>query len=256
VIFTQNRDNYDNGEYNQNKNTIGSVIFKAFKWFIYAIGLLIIGIVIYRFISTATPSELKNYIIKSDTIEKAYSESVSAKEEFKIYRLEMRNPFSLGDALFVLNPYYLENAENLQLTLRCKNSEVQNLIGSYNYDDDNTSKFYYYLKITDTTPINETKTESETSETEVKAIPNYRFIEPVNSSSFGEAADRYKYFTVSFDGVKIDYANTKVEFYVFVSRYDGNTVYDEANYLARFTIFDINMPKTKLNAKNFKIDQK
>ena len=268
MIFTQNRDDGEN-EYaqsqNKNKNKIASVIFKTFKWFIYAIGIFILGVVIYRFMSTATPSQLKNYIIQSDTIKNVYSDSISAKKDFLMYKFDQRDPFSLGDALFVENVYYLETAENLQLTMRSKNADVQGVFGSYDiasYDYNIPNPFKFYLKVTDTIPINETESEtsntsntSSTSSADINSSLNYVIIEPVNSSSFGETADRYKYFTVSFDGVKIDYANTKVELYVFINKTEGETVFDENNTLARFTIFDINMPKTKLNAENFKIDK-
>ena len=181
-------------------------------------------------VSTGLPKELKNYIIKSDKIEKAYK---NLKDDFKMYKIDIRGAFSMGDALFVDNVYYLESVENLQLTMRCKNSRIANINSDLN---SLIPLFRYYLKVS------------------LDVDTDYIMLEPVNQSAFGKETDRYRYFVLSFDDVKIEYAKTKVELYVFMNDSDDEAAFDEDDYKARFTLFDVNMPKTKLQAKKFKLD--
>ena len=222
-------------------------MWRIFKWIVYSVALVIIGIVAARLIATSTPGELKNYIISSNKIERAYNISVDAKDEFKIYQIKLRSPFGLGDNLFINNVYYLENAENLQLTLRCKNSRFENLSGSF---------FKVYLKVTDTSGVFEIDVETgelnEAPENASKAWHSV-ILETVNQDIFGKNSNRYMYFVYSFDDVKINYADTKVELYVFDNSSGDITEFDEDKALARFTLFDVNMPKLKINAKKFKL---
>lgn len=211
----------------------------------YSVCLLIIAVVIFRMVSTGEPGELKNYIIKSDKIEKAYKE---LKENFKMYQIKIRDTFAMGDALFVDNIYYLESAENMQLTLRFKNSRLEEMFG-YSPDGDNAissrpSFFRYYLKVSS---VNPNAGDIESS----NYILDYVILETVNENSFGKDTDRYSYYVLSFDDVKIEYATTKVELYVVKNNIVGETVFDEDDYSARFTLFDVNMPKTKVQAKKF-----
>jgi len=183
--------------------------------------------VAFRLISTGLPGELKNYIIKSGGIEKAYAASTEAKSEFKIYKFELRDPFALGDALYLESALYFENAENLQFTLRCKGSGLREM-GL----DKPFARFY------------------------LKVYPDFSEIDPEYiilrfNALESHPKGRYEYLALSFDGVKIDYAKTKVEMYLL-----GDGAFEEFNEnetLARFTLFDVNMTKKKMAAKKFKL---
>ena len=220
------------------------------RWIIYSVCIFIIAITAYRLIASGAPDELKNYIITSDKIEKAHLTAISAKDEFKIYKIDIRDSFAIGDAIFADNIYYLENAENLQLTLRCKNSRLQAMFG-YVPDDEVTISlrppfFKYYLKVSSVNP--------DADIDESSYIQDYVVLETVNESAFGKDSDRYRYYVLSFDGVQIEYATTKVELFAFDSSSGIIPMFDENAYLARFTLFDINMPKEKIPAKKFRFN--
>ena len=103
------------------------------------------------------------------------------------------------------------------------------------YDGSETSVFMYYLKVS------------------LDVDSDYIMLEPVNVSAFGKDTGRYRYFTASFEDVKIDYAKTKVELFVLKNRSDFNGLALDDDHIARFTVFDVNMPKTKIPAKKFKL---
>ena len=230
----QYNENY-NDEFNRDKTQKKSWIAQCFRWIVCGVAILIVLIVIYRVISTGTPNELKNYIIKTKRIDTAYS---SLKEDFKIYKIDIRDAFSMGDALFAENIYYLENAESFQVTVRLKNSRLKELFKDYGDD-----KFMFYLKVSTVNP------DIDVSELQDGYILDYVFLNAANESIFGSVDDKYKYITLVFEDVKINYANTKVELYVFESNKVGEI--DEKQHDVRFTLFDINMPKTKADAKKF-----
>ena len=77
-------------------------------------------------------------------------------------------------------------------------------------------------------------------------------MDPSDEAAFGKDTGRYRYFVYSFSGVEIDYANSTVELYIFLA--DEEYFPDEEYAVARFAIFDINMPKEKISAKNFDWD--
>lgn len=210
----------------------------------WSLGVFIFGIIIFRLISTGTPSELKNYIIKSDGIEKAYKASGN---DFTIYKIDVRSPFTFGDAIYAESVLYLENAENMQFIIRCKNEAVNKLLDYYD-NSDSKLPFKFYLKVSDTS----TGTDAE-SENDGDSDWDYIILEPQGLVTFGKDTGRYKYFMTSFDGVKIDYANTKVELYMLMNSVRGEIIFSEEEAFARFTIFDINMPKSKVAAKKFKL---
>jgi len=235
-------------DYNEDKDKTKkkSWLRQFFKWTVYIIASLIVIITAYRLISTGMPKELKNYIIKTEKIEQAYS---NLKDDFKIYKIKIRDTFSMGDALFADNIYYFENAESLQVTVRLKNSRLRELFEDYG-EDNSTAFFVFYLKVSYVNPdINST---SELEETPY--ILDFDILDVTNQSVLGEPDDKYQYITMNFDDVKINYANTKVELYVFENSALDEIVFDEDEYDARFTLFDINMPKTKLNVKKFDLD--
>ena len=193
------------------------------------------GTIIYRIISTATPDELKNYIIKSDKIEKSYQD---LKDNFKIYDINIREPFAIDDAMFADNVYYLESVGNMQLTLRCKNSSFEDL-------EDLSGAFKVYLK------IYEIDVDSTVPIEEYVPPEDYILLETTDEKTFGKNTDRYTYFVYSFDGLKIDYAKTKVELYIFKNSPGKIAEYKEKDSIARITLFDVNMPKKRVPAKKF-----
>jgi len=247
--------NYQDGEndnYGYGEPKKKSAFLTAAKWTVYSICILIIIIVIYRLISTATPKELKNYLINSPKIEETYK---NLKDDFMIYQIDVRIPFALGDALFIEKVYYLESAENFQIMMRCKNEKLARLKLS---SLDESFKVWLKLSTRKDTPETETSAEifTETTEntTESGDWITDCVIEPTTIKTFGKSSDRYKYYVYSFDGVKIDNVKSKVEFYIFDDDNSGEIIYDEENALVRFTMFDINMSKKKVQMKKFTLD--
>jgi len=233
---------YGNGDSNYGEGAVKkrSAALKIIKWMIYLLCILILAVLIYRFVSTGLPKELKNYIIKNPEIEETYNK---LKDKFKIYKMDIRNPFGWGDALFIENVYYLENAENLQFTMRCKTNRFEYFSDSIN-SASSIRAFGAYLKVSEITGVDETS----------DAAQNYIVIEHNHSQQFGEFTDRYIYFVFNFDGVKIDFENSRVELYIFTNSFSDVAPFDEDKALARFTIFDVTMSMTKMQAKKFNLD--
>ena len=192
----------------------------VFRWMIYSVCIFLLIVVVYRSVSMGTPGELKNYIVKTGPVASAHAKY---GDDLIIYRINIRNAFGLRDVLFLDDVYYLESAETLQLTLRVKNSGLALVY-----------PFEFRLKVSGAAP------------------EDYIVLNPLAYSSFGVDTDRYSYFLASFDGVEIDYANSTVELYIFPR---GEEYFPDEEYaIARFTIFDINMPKEKIPAKKFDWD--
>ena len=212
---------YDPDE-NKKKFGAGTVL----RWIIYSVCIFTIAAVAFRLVTTGPPGELKNYIIKSESVKKAREESGNG---LTVYKIDVRNSFSLGDALYIESVYYIESAENLQVTLRLRNGRFEELGGE--------SPFWPLLSV----GIRETERDENTG----PAVT----AEPSDEYSVGKTSDRYRYFVYSFDGVKIDYVNSVIRLYIFI---EGDAGFPDEGYsIARFTIFDINMPKSKAPAKNF-----
>ena len=214
--YRYNGDQNDTGEpENKKKFGVGSVL----KWIVYSVCVFIAAAVIFRLITTKTPGELKNYIIKTESVNAAYAKQ---KNELTIYKIDVRSAFALGDALYIENVYYIEAAENLQITLRLNNTRLPELRGG--------APFLPLLS------VGEAENEPEKTE-------------PKDSRSVGKTTDRYRYFVYCFEDVKIDYAKSIVELFIFFG--------DEENYpdieyaAAKFMIFNINMPKSKVKTKIF-----
>jgi len=204
-----------------------SWMFRVLGWITCSVSLIVIAIVIYRCASIGMPSELKNYILGSPEIEGARAE---LGEGFVMYGLDIRNAFGMGDAFYAANIYYLESAENLQLTLRCKTSRFRGLFDS---PGEPGRPFAAYLKISGGEEGGEIVLQS------------------AGEAKFGKNSDSYVYFVYSFDGVAIDYAKSRLDLYIFDNEPGAVAPYDEDAYMTRFTLFDVNMPKTKLQLKNF-----
>lgn len=224
----------DDEEYGGGNKKKKSSMFRAFKMIVYSVSIIVIVVTIYRVVSIGMPSELKNYLVGSQRIEQAHA---SQNDDFVMYSLGIRNAFGRGDAFFVDNVYYLESAETLQLTLRCKTSRFPVLFGSSG-EPVLAQPFEAYLKISETSGGDEL---------------DYIVLETSDEVKFGKNNDRYVYFVYSFEDVAIDYANSKLELYVFDNASAAAAPFDEDRCLARFTLFDINMPKTKVQLKKFTI---
>lgn len=274
-ISTNNRNKYDDNDrevIHDDEGNKKSGAGRIIRWIIYSVCIFLITIVIFRVISTGTPGELQNYIIKSESVEKAYSEF---KDELLIYKISMRNTFAVGDAFYIDSVYYIEDAENLQLTLRFKTNRSDRFGELYpEFSDSSEFPFKLYLKVSYTnTNINagsETDIESEEEKQEetdeetfdlTGANWKYDVFETGDEQAFGKVTDKYRYFVVSFDGVKIDYANTKVELYLFIDGLNNPGENDDfakvaGKALAQMTVFDINTPKSKVQAKKFDLGAK
>jgi len=151
--------------------------------------------------------------------------------------------------------YYLENAENLQITLRCKNSALAEMrlenLGAAGEINSEKPLFKFYLRTS--VKISES-TDGEESEGELEDDRVYDVLSVSGTAKeeiFGKDGDRYRYYALSFGEVIIDYANTKLELFIMRNSPDGEPEFDEDDFLARFTLFDVNMPKTKIPAKKF-----
>jgi len=208
-----------------------SLMFRILRWITGSVSLIVIAIVIYRCASVGMPSEVKNRIIGNKEIERAHAE---LGDGFLMYKLEIRNPFGAGDAFFCDNAYYLESAKTLQLTLRCKTSRCGALLEPF---EEGGRPFAAYLKIS-----------GEESEEVEETV-----LQSANEAKIGKNRDNYVYFVYSFEGVAIDYKNSKIEFCIFDNEPGTMAPFEEGEYMARFTLFDVNMPKTKLKLKNFSL---
>ena len=221
------------GGYKKKKSRLLAVM----RWMVYSVSIIVIVISAYRCVSIAMPAELKNYIIESQEIERARDE---LGDGFVMYTLEIRSPFGRGDAFFADNVYYLESAGTLQCTLRCKTNRFPDVFG----DPKETAlarPFKTYLKIS----------EAPGEENQAAEEGQYELLEAEDEAGFGKNGDSYVYFVYSFRGVKIDYEKSKLELYVFDDT-SGTAFFDEDGCMARFTLFDVNMEKKKIQLKQFR----
>jgi len=171
-------------------------------------------------------------MIKTESAEKTYA---ALKEDFIIYKIKVRDFFAVGDAVFISDVYYLESAKSLQLTVRIKNNDIKQILG----ESVQKTPFKLFLSVF-------TK---EGQDEKGAVCGNSARIDPSDKNAFGNDESRYRYFVYSFENVEIDYANSTVELYIFPG--DEENFPNEEYAMARFTIFDINMPKEKLPAKKF-----
>jgi len=234
---------FDENEYNEQsgydqKTKKPSPVAKSLRWTVYIVCIFFIGIFAIRLFGTSHPGELKNYIIPNEKIKASYAE---LENDFKIHQLQIRDVFTLGDALFASNVYYLESADNLQLTIRCKNSSLNELNERYNTDIE--KPFGYYLKIYNDFTNNQN---------------DYIIITASNEEMFGKPSDRYSYIIVNFDGVEIDVdsADIKVELYLTLNKItepgaEDNIILDEPDDIARFNLLDRTISLKKLRARDF-----
>ena len=199
--------------------------------------VVILAVFIARLVSLNDPEEIKAIL----TDEKIESDIEKLGGDFLIYKITLRNAFSVQDAFFVNNVVYLESSRSLQMTLRCKKNRFADInevlkAGKEDYD----SLLNLYLRVTQ-------KSENGGDDiTEIKeADKKYRF-----------ENKNYEYIRVSFSGVNIDYVNSKAELFLYPKSADGAAVfesYNEEDIIAQFNIFDINMPKSKVNIKDFQL---
>ena len=105
----QNKELYNGGEEAAKKENLVVVIF---RWFMISMFILIVGIVIFRQISSATPRKLQNYLISNPEIKEAY---MDLKDDLKIYQIDTKiHPYDVNeidDALSIEKVYYIEDTE-------------------------------------------------------------------------------------------------------------------------------------------------
>lgn len=227
------------------------IFLKILKYMLYSIPLLILVTIIVRFVTLTDPPESR-FILNTDTIESVYN---NLGENFLVYEIRIRNPFTLGDTFRVLDAVYLESSRDFQLTLRSKKNrleevldflEIRNILTAANRL--NTERFVDLLRLylrastrvfTYTNGIRE-----ETLVTELFEI----------SASYWFENNRYEYIRVNFSGVVLDYVNTRLELFVFDNQREIDTGYlENADYLGRVTIFDIRMPKQRTRMDRLEI---
>ena len=167
--------------YGDDTNIKKSIVPKILRWTVYLLCIIIIIIVIYRSVSIGTPKELENYIIITPAIEESYK---NLKDKFTIYEIDLRNPFGWGDALFIAKLYYLENAENLQITLRCKTGRFEFLSDPF-WVVSSIRPFGAYAKLS----VISADGESEDDSAQDHIIHSYA------SNMFGNYSDKYIYLS-------------------------------------------------------------
>ena len=223
----------DTGTETKEKKITG---FKIFKWIVYILLLIILAVIIMRLISINDPKDSK-LILTDSGIE---SDIESLGDNYTAYKIDIRDSFDLDDAFFVNNVVYLESSQNLQLTLRCKKNRFSDILSALNEDKQVKRNYAALLKVYLKVMTKASDGGDDTADIK-EVYQNYNF----------DTAN-YEYLRLSFSGVKIDYVKSKLQLYLFATDADGAAEFSEDDYIAQFTLFDINMPKAKVNIKNFK----
>lgn len=218
------------------------ILLKILKYVLYMTPLVIVLIVAIRLVSSGDPQESGN-ILNTYAFESAYQ---NLGGDFLMYKIRVKDNFEIGDALCVLDVLYLESSHDLQLTLRGKKNRFEEIcsvldLTSVNYAD----LLKLYLRVT-------TKIPADNSD----EIPQETFVADIFeiSESYLFENERYEYIRVNFSDIYVDYAKTKLELFIFDKlREFSPEDLDNSHYIARFTLFDINMPKEKVKADKFEV---
>lgn len=230
-----------------------------FRWTVYAVVILMLAVVFSRLMILKDPKDI-NVIL---TDEKISAEIANLGNNFIVYKISAPNPFVFGDVFYINNIVYLESSENLQITLRCKKNRFENLLKDLQTDGykSYSGLLAFYLKVsTKSEAADEIDEIDEVDETDKTDAPD-KSKNPDESKNADYTADaidishqynfeteNYEYIRLSFDGVKINYAKSKVELYVWP---EYTTEYNDGEFIARIIIFDIITPKEKVKIKNF-----
>lgn len=268
ILFSYNYDD-DNKDYTEDKDKKKKITVAGFlKFCVYIIVALILAAIIIRLSTTKDPKEAE--LILAD--HKIGTDINNLGEDFIIYKIQPPNPFAIDDAIFLANVVYLESSENLQITVRCKKNRFENILKNMESDDyiNYAELVKFYLKVSTKSEISEISEKSEishetehTDEDEMGSTDaanetneTNNVIETENLIDYFDVSqkyvfdnERYEYIRISFDGVKIDYTNSKVELFILPEYMTVD--YDPEKFLVRFIVFDLLTPKSKEKIKNF-----
>jgi hypothetical protein len=182
---------------------------------VFLVCILILALIVFRSISGETPKDLENYITGRH---EEYKNSKNAGKITQInpvsrFSKDLQNPLEYDESLVIETVYYIEEAKNLQIILKCKNIEIQPLISN------SKEPFVLFLTINTLNDI-ELKENAELITWGDSAS---------NAEIFGKNTDKYRYFVYSFDDVVIDYGASQVNLQVSVN--------DENNMRWQFSIY-------------------
>lgn len=191
----------------QEENFMDGIKSAWFGRIVFSICILILAIIVFRSISVGTPKELKNYITGSHEEYKKTNNDVKITQINAINRFskDMQNPLEYDESLCIESIYYIEDAKNLQIILKCKNIEIQPMILN------SEEPFVLFLTIN---TLND-----------ITLKENAELIAWNDSSStaeiFGKNTDKYQYFVYSFDDVTIDYGVSQVDLQISINSEDN-----------------------------------
>ena len=225
------------------------IFLKILKYAFLSIPLLVIITLIVRIAMDNDPPE-SQFILNNSIIRN--SSNSNNLEDFVVYSIRLRNPFTNGDTFRVSDAVYLESSRDLQLTLRSKKNRFEDLRNALNAPE-STEKFSdllrLYVRVTTRIPTDTGGVRGETLVREVIEIS--ADVPPLLFEN-----NNYEYMRVSFGGIYIDYRCTmsRLDLFIFDNIREINLGdLDNARYLGRVTLFDINMPRERTNLSNFKI---
>ena len=217
-------------------------LLKILKYALILTPAMIVLIIVVRLISSGDPPESR-LIINTYDFQTAHNR---LGNDFAIYKINVRNPFAVGDVFRVTDILYLESSRDLQLSFRGKKNrfeEVRDYLntagGSY------ADLLKLYLRVTTRT---------------VTDIPGEILEETLSAELFETSAqylfenERYEYIRVNFSGIEIDARRTKLELFAFdkLCEFDPDDL-DNSEYIARITLLDINMPREKVKIERYEI---
>ena len=217
------------------------ILLKVLKYALIITPAMIVLIVILRVFSSGDPPESK-LIINTHSFETAYKK---LGNDFVMYKINLRNPFAVGDVFCVVDTFYLESSQDLQLSFRGKKNRFGEIRDYLNIASDNYAGLLkLYLRAT-TRALTDIPggIQEETLFTEIfETSAQYLF-----------ETERYEYIRVNFSGIEAD-TKTKLELFVFDNlREFAPDDLDNSGYIARITVLDINMPRERVKIERYKI---
>jgi len=215
---------------------------KVLKYTLFITPAIVLLIIIIRLVSSGDPPESR-MIMNTYNFETAYH---NLGNDFVMYKINVRSPFAINDTFCVVDAFYLESSRDLQLSFRGKKNRFEELRAILNISSENYADLIkLYLRVT-TSVITDIpgEVQEETLVTEIFEI----------SARYLFENDRYEYIRVNFSDIKVDYRRTRLELFAFdkLREYDLDDL-NNAEFLARITIFDIHMPKERARVERFEI---
>ena len=250
---------YDSDNYPTSEKKKPNILGKIAKWSVYLLIAFIYGVFMIKIFTSCDPSESKILLFDDDAITVYHS---IGEENFVLYDIKSRDNFGDGDTFFIDNVVYLESSEQLQFTMRYKKNRLDSYREVYYSQVDEYKRYSgNLLEVFDLT-LQVSNMSSDLEPSFHQEYYTYQF-----------ETDNYYYHRVNFNNIKIDYRESKVELFVTLSGIESvahrimlveafttsgtNSIniekITEGDYFARFTIFDINTAKEKINMNKYEI---